>query len=149
MVPLIELTVPWEEGLEAAHKRKQAKYSDLAAECREAGWRAVACPGAGRRRAINLTSRLSHSHQHHVSHMMVHTAAVWLFQFSETRVTSADLEGLLYSQSSFRIVWFHLLKSCLTFALTRSQHTSPSLHCKCVRDQYGRGQQTQLLVCCV
>lgn len=41
---MAELTVPWEGGLEAAHERKRAKYSDLAAECREAGWRAVTYP---------------------------------------------------------------------------------------------------------
>ncbi len=36
-VILIELTVPWEEGLEAAYERKKAKYADLVAECRESG----------------------------------------------------------------------------------------------------------------
>ncbi|KAG1925338.1 hypothetical protein F2P79_025614 [Pimephales promelas] len=44
VVLMVELTVPWEGGLEAAHERKRAKYSDLAAECREAGWRAVTYP---------------------------------------------------------------------------------------------------------
>ena len=34
-VHLVELTVPMEEGIEAAFERKKAKYSDLAAE---AGW---------------------------------------------------------------------------------------------------------------
>lgn len=45
-VLLVELTVPWEGGggVEAAYERKRAKYSDLAAECREAGWKAVICP---------------------------------------------------------------------------------------------------------
>lgn len=38
-VLLIELTVPWEEGVEAAFKRKRLKYSDLIAECKEACWR--------------------------------------------------------------------------------------------------------------
>ncbi|KAJ8393343.1 hypothetical protein AAFF_G00062440 [Aldrovandia affinis] len=32
------LTVPWEEGLEAAYERKMAKYADLVADCRESGW---------------------------------------------------------------------------------------------------------------
>ncbi|XP_061748367.1 uncharacterized protein LOC133546664 [Nerophis ophidion] len=35
---LVELTIPWEEGIQAAYERKAAKYADLAAECREAGW---------------------------------------------------------------------------------------------------------------
>ncbi len=35
---LFVLTVPWEEGFEAAHERKRAKYVDLVAECREGGW---------------------------------------------------------------------------------------------------------------
>lgn len=35
---LIELTVPWEEGLEAAYERKKAKYADLVEEGRESGW---------------------------------------------------------------------------------------------------------------
>lgn len=29
---LAELTVPWKEGLDAAHERKRAKYADLVAE---------------------------------------------------------------------------------------------------------------------
>ncbi len=32
---IIELTVPWEEGIQAAHEFKRLKYSDLAAECRD------------------------------------------------------------------------------------------------------------------
>ncbi|KAL2099527.1 hypothetical protein ACEWY4_003921 [Coilia grayii] len=43
-VLLVELTVPWEEGMEAANERKRARYADLAADCREAGWKAVTCP---------------------------------------------------------------------------------------------------------
>ncbi len=35
---LTELTVPWEEGLEAAYERKKAKYADLFTERRESGW---------------------------------------------------------------------------------------------------------------
>ena len=43
-VHLIELTVPMEEGIEAAFKRKKAKYSELAAECRNAGWKTTIYP---------------------------------------------------------------------------------------------------------
>ena len=49
-VHLNELTVPSEEGIEAAYERKKAKYSELAAECREAGLKStiysveVGCP---------------------------------------------------------------------------------------------------------
>lgn len=39
-VLLIELMVPVEDSIQAAFKRKKAKYSELAAECREAGWKA-------------------------------------------------------------------------------------------------------------
>ena len=42
-VILAELTVPWEGGMEAAFERKE-KYTELAAECREAGWSTVICP---------------------------------------------------------------------------------------------------------
>lgn len=38
-VVIVELTVPWEENMEAAFERKKEKYSDLAAECRAGGWR--------------------------------------------------------------------------------------------------------------
>ncbi len=41
---LVELTVPWEEGMEAANERKCAKYADLVEDCREAGWKATLCP---------------------------------------------------------------------------------------------------------
>ena len=37
VVMLIELTIPWEEEIQAAYERKAAKYTDLAAECRESG----------------------------------------------------------------------------------------------------------------
>ncbi|KAJ8402646.1 hypothetical protein AAFF_G00367290 [Aldrovandia affinis] len=43
-VLLIKRTVPWEEGVEAAYERKRQKYSNLAAECMEAGWRFVIYP---------------------------------------------------------------------------------------------------------
>lgn len=38
-IHLIEFTVPLEEGIESAFERKKARYSELAAECREAGWK--------------------------------------------------------------------------------------------------------------
>ncbi|XP_061749210.1 uncharacterized protein LOC133547614 isoform X2 [Nerophis ophidion] len=41
---LVELTIPWEEGIQAAYERKAAKYADLAAECREAGWSTTIYP---------------------------------------------------------------------------------------------------------
>ena len=44
VVHLIGLTVPSEEGIDAAFERKKAKYSELAAECREAGWKATIYP---------------------------------------------------------------------------------------------------------
>ncbi len=34
-VVLIELTVPWEEGLEAAYERKKVKYADLVASAKK------------------------------------------------------------------------------------------------------------------
>ncbi|RXN29065.1 hypothetical protein ROHU_018794 [Labeo rohita] len=43
-VHLIELTGPLEEGMEAAFERKKAKYSELAVECREAGWKTTSYP---------------------------------------------------------------------------------------------------------
>ena len=38
-VIIIELTIPWEENVEAAHERKMLKYQGLTAECRERGWK--------------------------------------------------------------------------------------------------------------
>lgn len=38
-VLIIELTVPSEEGIEAAIERKKTMYSELAAEYRESGWK--------------------------------------------------------------------------------------------------------------
>lgn len=57
---LVELTVPWEEGLEAAHERKRAKYADLVAECREGGWNVKLYPvEVGARGFVgNSTTRL-------------------------------------------------------------------------------------------
>ena len=43
-VLIIELTVPWEEGIPVAHEFKRSKYSDLAEECRGGGWSATIHP---------------------------------------------------------------------------------------------------------
>ncbi len=43
-VIMAELTVPWEEGMEAAFERKKEKYSELSAACTEAGWKASTYP---------------------------------------------------------------------------------------------------------
>lgn len=43
-VHLIELTVPSEGEIEAAFERKKAKYSELAEECRKAGWKTTIYP---------------------------------------------------------------------------------------------------------
>ena len=43
-VIMAELTVLWEEGMEAAFERKRDKYSELASECSEARWRAFIYP---------------------------------------------------------------------------------------------------------
>lgn len=59
-VLIIELTVPWEEGIPTAHEFKRLKYTELAAACREAGWAAsihpveVGCRGFVGRSAIQL-----------------------------------------------------------------------------------------------
>lgn len=39
LVYVVELTVPWEEGVEEAYERKKNKYSDLAAEASQNGWK--------------------------------------------------------------------------------------------------------------
>ncbi len=43
-VIMAELTVPWEEGMDVAFERKKERYSDLAAACRQAGWKATVLP---------------------------------------------------------------------------------------------------------
>ncbi|XP_061130552.1 uncharacterized protein LOC133151488 [Syngnathus typhle] len=42
---LIELTISWEEGIQAAYEHKAAKYTDLAAECEESGWSIISRSG--------------------------------------------------------------------------------------------------------
>lgn len=41
---LIELTIPWEEGMSVAYEHKKAKYAELAAECKGAGWSTTIYP---------------------------------------------------------------------------------------------------------
>lgn len=43
-VIMAELTVPWEEGMEAAFQRNKEMYPELAAVCSEAGWKAFIYP---------------------------------------------------------------------------------------------------------
>ena len=38
LVHLIELTVPYEDNIQDAHERKEARYEELVNECEEAGW---------------------------------------------------------------------------------------------------------------
>lgn len=44
VVIMVELTVPWEEHMEAAHEHKKGKYAELAAACSQAGWRPFTFP---------------------------------------------------------------------------------------------------------
>lgn len=41
---LIELKVPWEEGVEEAYERKALKYQPLIQECKDRGWQAWLLP---------------------------------------------------------------------------------------------------------
>ena len=50
-VIIMELTVPWEENIEKAEERKEERYADLIATCKDKGWKteyyhlAVGCRG--------------------------------------------------------------------------------------------------------
>ena len=39
LIYIIELTVPWEDSIEEAHERKKLRYSNLAAEAEDRGWK--------------------------------------------------------------------------------------------------------------
>ncbi|KAL7403739.1 hypothetical protein ABVT39_004359 [Epinephelus coioides] len=41
---MIELTILWEDGMEAAFERKKDRPAELAAACSQAGWRAFTFP---------------------------------------------------------------------------------------------------------
>ena len=43
-VVLMELTVPWEEGVEEAYERKMLSYNELVQECRSRGWKTWCLP---------------------------------------------------------------------------------------------------------
>jgi len=43
-IVLLELTVPWDDRIEEANKRKREKYAELVEECRRNGWRARCQP---------------------------------------------------------------------------------------------------------
>ena len=36
--------MPWEDNIDEAYERKLTKYTDLAAECRDRGWKALCYP---------------------------------------------------------------------------------------------------------
>ncbi len=71
---IIELTVPWEEGIQAVHEFKRLKYSDLAAECRDGGWTAtihpveLGCRGFVGKSAIQLSELLGQPDKPEESH---------------------------------------------------------------------------------
>lgn len=41
---ILELTVPWEEHIEEANKRKCAKYQELVEMCQDSGWKHTMSP---------------------------------------------------------------------------------------------------------
>lgn len=43
---MVELTVPWEDGMDTAAERKKEKYTDLAGSCHQAGWKTSVFPVA-------------------------------------------------------------------------------------------------------
>ena len=43
-IHIVELTVPHEDNMAAAHERKEARYEELLDECREEGWKAMSFP---------------------------------------------------------------------------------------------------------
>ena len=43
-VYIVDLTVPWEDAVEEAYKRKSLKYAELAADAEQRGWKAGVCP---------------------------------------------------------------------------------------------------------
>lgn len=44
---MLELTVPWEERMEEAQKRKREKYQELVEDCRRNGWKTKCVPAEG------------------------------------------------------------------------------------------------------
>ncbi len=69
---VVELTVPWEDGVEEAYERKKNKYSDLAAEASQNGWKTsifpveVGCRGFVNRGNRGESSLSSTGHQVHI-----------------------------------------------------------------------------------
>lgn len=55
-VYFVELTVPWEDAGGEAFKVKKLRYSDLAEEAEQRGWRAKVCPGEAGSRGSVATS---------------------------------------------------------------------------------------------
>ena len=43
-VVFIELTIPWEEGVDEAHERKLTSYNELVGDCRSNGWKTWCLP---------------------------------------------------------------------------------------------------------
>lgn len=62
---MLELTMPWEECVEEANKRKHAKYQELVEECRDKGWKTVyepievGCRGFAGRSLCKVLTQLS------------------------------------------------------------------------------------------
>lgn len=44
VVYFVELTVPWEDAAEIAYERKKVRYTELAAEAEECGWKSMVHP---------------------------------------------------------------------------------------------------------
>lgn len=53
---MVELTVPWEEGMEAVFKRKKEMHTELSSVCSQAGWTVFTNPVEVDYRAYTETS---------------------------------------------------------------------------------------------
>ncbi|XP_078603950.1 uncharacterized protein LOC144877779 [Branchiostoma floridae x Branchiostoma japonicum] len=86
-VVIVELTVPWEENVQAAFERKKLKYQDLVQQCVENSWRAllypveVGCRGFVGTSITRLCRELSLSHKQLVKALSeeVERCSFWLW----------------------------------------------------------------------
>ena len=108
-VILCELTVPWEENVEAAHEYKTSKYAGLMTECRERGWKIecypveIGCRGYATKSLYILLSKIGVVNRMKLAGDLMEVAtrsSAWIWNKYKANLPSEQLEVASHSDAA-------------------------------------------------
>lgn len=103
---VVELTVPWEEGVEEAYERKKNKYSDLATEASQNSWKTSIFPVEVGCRGFVATSTTSLLRKIGLKGRSLQQAVKYMSSAAEKEVTGFGLSVRIPSGQQGRDRWY-------------------------------------------